>query len=161
MKSMHPFKSYWGETISLPCILPQQKKKSKKGHNLAKILQMITKYWTWPVFYNGISFCKLPIKSMHPCKSYWAETNINIPTKTKSKKGHNSAKILRMNPNNEPDLYFTMVYPSANSQWHQYIPAKVIERKPISTHQQKLSQKRAITQPKFGGWLLISNLTSI
>ena len=39
--------------------------------------------------------------------------------------------------------------------------AKVIERKPISTHQQKLSQKRAITQPKFGGWLPISNLTCI
>ena len=62
MKSMHPFKSYLGETISLPCILPQQKKKtkSKKGHNLAKILQMIT--------------------------------------------------------NIELDLYFTMVYPSANFQ---------------------------------------------
>ena len=29
---------------------------------------------------------------MHPCKSYLAETNINIPTKTKSEKGHNSAK---------------------------------------------------------------------
>ena len=51
MKSTHPFKRYWGETISLPCILPQQKKKkkkkkkttkSKKGHNLAKILRMIT-----------------------------------------------------------------------------------------------------------------------
>ena len=34
MKSMHPFKSYWGEAIT--------KIKSKKGHNLAKILWMIT-----------------------------------------------------------------------------------------------------------------------
>ena len=33
---------------------------------------------------------------MHPCKSYRAEPNINPTTKTKSKKGHNSAKILRM-----------------------------------------------------------------
>ena len=28
-KSMHPFKSYCGKTISLPCILPQQKKLSR------------------------------------------------------------------------------------------------------------------------------------
>ena len=53
---------------------------------------------------------------MHPCKSYWAETNINTPTKTKSKKGHNSDKILRMIINIELDLYFTMIYPSANFQ---------------------------------------------
>ena len=38
---------------------------------------------------------------------------------------------------------------------------KSIERKPISTYQQKLSRKRAITLPKFCGWLLISNLTCI
>ena len=42
MKSMHLFKSYWGDTISLLCILPQQQKLSEKGHNLAKILWMIT-----------------------------------------------------------------------------------------------------------------------
>ena len=68
----------------------------------------------WPVFYNDISFCKPSMKSMHPCKSYWAETNINTTTKTKPKKGHNSAKILLMITDNGFDLYFTFIYPSAN-----------------------------------------------
>ena len=95
---------------------------------------------------------------MHPCESYWVETNINTPTKTKSNKGHN---FLWMITNIKLDLYFTIIYPSANFQQSQCIPAKVIDRKPISTHQQKLSQKRAITQPNFGGWLPISNLTCI
>ena len=105
-------------------------------------------------FYNDIPFCKLSIKSMHPCKSGWSETNINTPTKlsrkraitqpkfggwlqyqtwpifyvdimlckvwmkskvieqkrttkTKSEKGHNSAKIWRMITNIELDLYFS------------------------------------------------------
>ena len=35
-------------------------------------------------------------------------------TKTKSKKGHNLAKILRMITNIELDLYFTKIYPFAN-----------------------------------------------
>ena len=52
---------------------------------------------------------------MHPYKSYWVETNINT-TKTKSKKGDNSAKILRMITYIELDLYFTMIYPSASFQ---------------------------------------------
>ena len=37
-------------------------------------------------------------------------------TKPKLKKGHNLAKILQMATNTEPDLYFTMIYPSANFQ---------------------------------------------
>ena len=37
-------------------------------------------------------------------------------TKTKSKKGHNSAKILWMSTIIELDLYSTMIYPSANFQ---------------------------------------------
>ena len=53
---------------------------------------------------------------MYSCKSYWAETNINTPTKRKSKKGRNSAKILQMITNIQLDLYFTMIYPSANFQ---------------------------------------------
>ena len=53
---------------------------------------------------------------MHPCKSYWAETDIDTPTKNKSKKGHKSAKILLMIVNIEFDIYFTMIYPSANFQ---------------------------------------------
>ena len=39
-----------------------------------------------------------------------------LTTKTKSKKGHNLAKILRMISNIELDLYFIMIYPSANFQ---------------------------------------------
>ena len=67
-------------------------------------------------------------------------TNINTPTKSKLKKGH---KILQMITNTELDLYIIMIYPSANFQWNQCIPVKVIERKPISTQQQKLSWTRA------------------
>ena len=37
-------------------------------------------------------------------------------TKTKSKKGHNLTNILRLITNIELDLYFTMIYPSANCQ---------------------------------------------
>ena len=80
-------------------------------------------------------------------------------TKTKSKNGHNLAEILRMITNIEPALHFTMIYSSANFQLNQCIPAKVIERIPVSTHQHKLSRKRAIIRPKFCGWLLISYLT--
>ena len=76
-------------------------------------------------------------KTMHPYKSYRADTNINTTTKTKSKKGHNSAKIMRMITGIKPDLYRIMIYPSANFQHNQCIPAKVIEQKPISTQQQK------------------------
>ena len=39
-----------------------------------------------------------------------------LTTKTKSKIGHNLAKILRMISNIELDLYFIMIYPSANFQ---------------------------------------------
>ena len=46
---------------------------------------------------------------MHPGKSYWSETNINTPTKIKSKKGHNSAKIWRIITDIELDLYFTLI----------------------------------------------------
>ena len=38
----------------------------------------------------------------------------NPTTKTKSEKGHNLAKISRTVTNIEFDLYFTMIYPSAN-----------------------------------------------
>ena len=131
IKSMHSCKSYWVE----PNINTPTKTKSKKGYNPAKIMPMITNI-KLPVFYSDISLCKLSIKSMHPCKSYWTEPNIDTPTKTKPKKGHNSAKIWGMSTNIELDLY----------QWNQ---------------QQNPSRKRAITQPKFGGISPIWNLTCI
>ena len=81
--------------------------------------------------------------------------------KTKSKKGHNLTKIMWTIPNIKLDLYFTIIYPSANFQWNQCIPAKFNEQKLISTQQQKVCRKRAITRPKFCNWLLTSNLTSI
>ena len=75
IKSMHPCKSYWAETnIKTPT-----KSKLKKGHNCQNFANDCL-YWTWPVLYNNVPFCKLSIKSMHPCISYWAETNINTPT---------------------------------------------------------------------------------
>ena len=42
--------------------------------------------------------------------------NFTPTTKTKLKKGHNLAKILRMITNIKLDQYFTLIYPSANFQ---------------------------------------------
>ena len=47
LKSMHPFKSYWGETISLPRILPQQQKLSLK------------RAITWPKFCGWLPISNL------------------------------------------------------------------------------------------------------
>ena len=56
MESMHPFKSYLGETILY--FTPTTKTKSKKGHNRQNFADDY-QYRTWPGFYNDISFCKL------------------------------------------------------------------------------------------------------
>ena len=56
---------------------------------------------------------------MHPFKSYWKGNNIftfYFTSNNKSKKGHNLAKIMQMITNIELELYFTMIYPSANLQ---------------------------------------------
>ena len=126
MLSMHPYKS--AETN---INTTQQKLSRKKGVTRPNFCED-NQYQSWPVFYNDISFCKLSMKSIHPCKSYWAETNIDTATKTKSKNGHFSVKIMQMITNIELDLYFTMIYPSANFWWYRYIPSKHIERKPIT-----------------------------
>ena len=81
---------------------------TKMCHNMAKILWMITNievdlYLQW---YIHLQFS---IKSINTCESSWYETNMNTPTKTKSKKGHNSAKIWRMIINIELYLYFTVI----------------------------------------------------
>ena len=78
------------------------KTKSKKGHNSAKNLQLITNikldlYMYLTMVYPSVNF---QIKS---------ETNINTLTKTKSKKGHISGKIWRIIINIEFDLSFTMI----------------------------------------------------
>ena len=75
-------------------------------------------------------------------------------TKIESKKGHNLANFLRIFTNIELDLYFIMICPSANFQWDQYIIAKYIELKKMST-QQKLGRKRAITAKNL---LMITNI---
>ena len=49
-------------------------------------------------------------------KQYLYLVFLTPTTKPKLKKGHNFAKILQMATNTEPDLYFTMIYPSANFQ---------------------------------------------
>ena len=158
MKSMHPFKSYWEETISLPCILLQQQKLSRKrAITLPKfcrwlLISNLTCILQWYILLQ--TFNK---NQCIPAKIYWSETNINTPTKIKSKKGHNSAKIWWMITNIELDLYFTVIKSSAKFEWNQCIPSKVIEQKRTT----KLSWKRAITQPKLGRWLPISNLTCI
>ena len=72
------------------------KTNSEKGHNFAKILRLITNIER-PIFYNDISFCKLPVKSLHPCKSYRHETNINTTTKNTLRKQAYS-NILKISP---------------------------------------------------------------
>ena len=94
---------------------------------------------------------------MHPCKSYWAETNINTPTKTKSKKGHTLPKFGRWLPISN----LTCIL-----QWYKVLQSfneinASLQKFLSGNEQQKLSWKRAITQPKFGGISPISNLTCI
>ena len=102
---MHPCKSYWVETnINAPTTT-----KSKKAITLPKLCGWLL-ISNLTLFYNGVSFCKLLLKSMHPCKSFWSETNINTPTKLSQKKGHNSAKIWWMITNIELDPYFLQRY---------------------------------------------------
>ena len=142
---MHPSKSYWVETnIST-------KTKSKKGHNSPKfcgwlLISNLTCILQWYIF------CKLSIKSMHPCKSYWSETNINTPTKTKSKKGHNSAKIWWMITNIELDLYFLVISSSAKFEWNQCVPSKIIEQKRTT----KTKSKKGHNSAKI--WRMITNI---
>ena len=99
---MHPCKRYWVEAN----INTTTNTKSKKGHNSVIILRMITNIKLDLYFTMGHTSAKFKKKSMHPCKSYWSEININTSTKTKSKKGHNSARIWRVITNIELDLYF-------------------------------------------------------
>ena len=76
------------------------------------------------------------------------------------KKGHNSAKFWR---------WLLISNLTCILQWYILLqtfnkinpPCKSYWSKLIAIHQQKLSWKRAITQPKFGRWLPISNLTCI
>ena len=81
--------------------------------------------------------------------------------KIKSLKGNNSAKIWRMITNIKLDLYFTMIYHSANLIKSVHLFITYWTETDILIQQQWLSRKRAITRPKFGGWLPISNLTCI
>ena len=102
------------------------------------------------------SFCKLSIKSMHPCKSYGVETNINTQTKTR-KRAISRPKFCGWLPisNLTCILQWCKVLQSLNE-----INAS-LQKLFSGNEQQKLSRKMVITQPKFGGWLLISNLTCI
>ena len=51
-----------------------------------------------------------------------------ISTKTKSKKGYNSARICQMITNIELDLYFIAILSSAKFEWNLCLPSKVFER---------------------------------
>ena len=77
-----------------------------------------------------------------------------------SKMGHNSAKIWRMITNIELDLYFTIDINFRRLWMKSMHPFKSYWSGNL-TQQQKLSPNRAIAQPKFGGWLPISNLICI
>ena len=50
---------------------------------------------------------------------------LNPPTKTRSIKGHSSAKIMRIITNIKLDLYFTMIYPSKTKSKKSHNSANV------------------------------------
>ena len=161
---MHLVKSYWKETISLPGILSQQQKLSRN------------RAITWPNFRG-----RLPISNL-TCILQWyillqTFNKINASLQkllsgnqyqhTKKKE-----KLSRKRPITQPKFCGWWLISSLTCILHWYIllqtsfnkinaSLQVIDRKPISTHQQNQSQKMAITQPKFGGWSQISNLTCI
>ena len=66
-------------------ITAQQQTLSRKRAITRSKYTDIYQYRTWPVFYNGLPFCKLLMKSMHLFKTNWTETH--ILTKTKKKAG--------------------------------------------------------------------------
>ena len=119
---MHPFKSYWGETISLTCILPQQQ---KLRQNFVDDYQ----YRTGPVYYNDISFWKLQIYSMHPCKSFTDRKPIPTQEQKLSRKRAITVPKFCGWLQISNDLYFIMIYPSANFQCNQCISAKQVHLK--------------------------------
>ena len=84
-------------------------------------------------------------------------TGNQYTNKTRSKKGHNSAKIWQMTTNIELDLYFSDI--KLCKVWMKSMHP--LQKLLSGNEQQKLSWKRAITQQKFGEWLPISKLTCI
>ena len=107
------------------------------------------------------SLLQTSMKPMHPCKSYWVETNINITIKTRSKRVINRPKFCGW----LPILNLTFIL-----QWYTLLQTSDEIVHPFQTYwtetniltqQQNLSRKRVITPPRFGGWLPISNFTCI
>ena len=87
-------------------------KKTKSKRAIADDLQIRI----WPVFNNALPFCKFWMELMHPFKSYWSVTKFEA--KPKSKKDHNSVKILSMISQFKLDLYLIMIYTSVNFEWN-------------------------------------------
>ena len=72
---------------------------------------------------------------------------MNTPTKTKSKKGHNSAKLWRILPMSNLTCIFLQRYEVLQNL--NEINAS-LQKLLSGNEQQKLSRKRAMSQPKFG-----------
>ena len=105
-----------------------------------------------------ISFCKFSIKSMHLCKVIdWKPISTHQQKLSLKRAMHVLDKIWQLIPisNLTCILHWYKVLQSLNE-----INAS-LQKLLSRNEQQKLSWKRAITQPKFGGWLPILNLTCI
>ena len=98
--------------LKAPTIWYEKIKKEKKTKKLVLIITPIPKGNPSLQTLNEInaSLQKL-LRGNNIFTLYFTRT-----TKTRLKKGHILAKILRMITNIELDLYFTMLYPSANFQ---------------------------------------------
>ena len=81
------------------------KSKLKKSHNSAKIWQMITNIELDLYLMVMLNSAKFEWNQCIPSKVIERKRT----TKTKSKRGHNSAKIWRMITNIENDLYFIVI----------------------------------------------------
>ena len=89
----------------LKTICPHYGGGHKKGHNLAKISRMITNI-KLNLYFTIIYILLQTSNEINASLQNRAESNINTTTKTKSEKGHNSAKILQMITNTKLDLSF-------------------------------------------------------
>ena len=89
--------------------LPNNKIKSKKGHNTAKILQMVTNI-EHDLYFTMIYLFQTSDKLYASLQNLLNRNHhLNLTIKTKSKRGHNSAKIRGMITNIEPDQSFKMM----------------------------------------------------
>ena len=163
-------KLLWGNNTYILYFTPTTKTKLKKSGNsawpkFADNYQHQKPDLYFPMIYDMISFCKLPMKSLHPCKSFWAETNINTTTRTKVKKGLLIPLLGQKFADDNKYLIWPVFYNDisfSNFLMKSMHPFKMYWTETnILTQQKKNKFKKGNNSawPKFCRWLPISNLT--